>query len=338
MNALIDKYNTFNTTFFPSILFDSDALVPSPVQYPLYHVSRESVIPGIDDKTLSLLSPLVSYWALSLFFHVLDMDIFQWPAKYRLHESEEVKTKNLASRNSVILAVLLQQAIQTLMGIFWLDDSESDAFRNHTGEMRTLSNWVARIVVALFGDATGIKILAAQGQHTVSWLYWWGIPIFQFLLAIFIIDTWQYFLHRAFHMNKTLYKHIHSVHHRLYVPYAFGALYNHPLEGFLFDTLGAALAQAVTFMSIRQACLLFAVSTLKTVDDHCGYALPWDPLQALFGNNADYHDIHHQAIGIKSNFSQPYFIHWDVLLKTRMTRSEIDARRQKTKEKLEKMQ
>jgi len=114
------------------------------------------------------------------------------------------------------------------------------------------------------------------------------------------------------HVNKTLYKYFHSVHHRLYVPYAFGALYNHPVEGFLLDSLGAAAAESLTGMSVRQAALLFVVSTLKTVDDHCGYALPWDPLQLLFGNNADYHDVHHQTIGIKSNFSQPYFIHWDV--------------------------
>ena len=96
------------------------------------------------------------------------------------------------------------------------------------------------------------------------------------------------------HVNKFLYKQFHSWHHRLYVPYAFGSLYNHPVEGFLLDSLGAALAETLTGMSTRQATLLFIFSTLKTVDDHCGYNLPFDPLQ-LFGNNADYHDIHHQA-------------------------------------------
>ncbi len=38
-------------------------------------------------------------------------------------------------------------------------------------------------------------------------------------------------------------------------------------------------------------------------------------------------------IGIKSNFSQPFFVHWDVLLGTRMTRKDIEARKQKQKEK-----
>lgn len=45
------------------------------------------------------------------------------------------------------------------------------------------------------------------------------------------MDAWQYVLHRAFHESRFLYRHFHSHHHRLYVPYAFGALYNHPFEG-----------------------------------------------------------------------------------------------------------
>lgn len=97
------------------------------------------------------------------------------------------------------------------------------------------------------------------------------------------------------HSNKFLYKQFHSWHHRLYVPYAFGSLYNHPVEGFLLDTCGALIAEWATGLSTRQAMLLFIFSTFKTVDDHCGYTLPWDPLQMLTGNNADYHDIHHQV-------------------------------------------
>ena len=115
------------------------------------------------------------------------------------------------------------------------------------------------------------------------------------MVSRFIIDTWQYFLHRAMHMNTFLYKKFHSWHHRLYVPYAFGALYNHPLEGFVLDTAGAGIAEWLANLSTREAMLLFVVSTLKTVDDHCGYRLPWDPLQIMTSNNADYHDIHHQV-------------------------------------------
>lgn len=36
-------------------------------------------------------------------------------------------------------------------------------------------------------------------------LYWCLVPACQFTLAILFVDTWQYFLHRAMHMNKWLY-------------------------------------------------------------------------------------------------------------------------------------
>lgn len=128
----------------------------------------------------------------------------------------------------------------------------------------------------------------------------------------FFIDTWQYFLHRFMHVNRFLYRHFHSWHHRLYVPYAFGSLYNHPVEGFLLDTLGAALAELFSGMSTRQATFLFIVSTFKTVDDHCGYRLPFDPLQLLTTNNADYHDIHHQVrilvFGLLSSFDKIFLL------------------------------
>jgi sphinganine C4-monooxygenase len=83
------------------------------------------------------------------------------------------------------------------------------------------------------------------------------------------------------------------------VPYAFGALYNHPVEGLLMDTIGAGLGYKLSRMGTREAMVFFCFSTMKTVDDHCGYSLPWDPLQRMFWNNAGYHDVHHQSWGIK---------------------------------------
>lgn len=168
-----------------------------------------------------------------------------------------------------------------------------------------------------------------------SFIYYYLIPAFQFVWAISVVDTWQYFWHRAMHLNRWLYGMyssmtaryldvdsneytvmFHSRHHRLYVPYAFGALYNHPVEGFLLDTAGTGVAFLTSMMTHRQSMWFFTLSTIKTVDDHCGYAFPWDPLQHLTSNNAAYHDIHHQSWGIKTNFSQPFFIVWDRLMGT----------------------
>ena len=162
-------------------------------------------------------------------------------------------------------------------------------------------------------------------------VYWFMVPVIQFTIGIIVIDTWQYFLHRAMHMNKYLYTTFHSRHHRLYVPYAYGALYNHWFEGFLLDLCGASIAYKAASMTTRQGLALFVGSTFKTVDDHCGYAFPWDPLQHITGNNAGYHDVHHQTWGIKTNFSQPFFTFWDRVLGTKWTGGDVSARYHKTR-------
>ncbi len=195
----------------------------------------------------------------------------------------------------------------------------------------------------------GTPSFAAWEVMLASAIYWVLVPALQFGVAIIVVDTWQYFLHRAMHMNKWLYSKLfrmecnkrlllsrsvatfHSRHHRLYVPYAYGALYNHPFEGFLLDTLGASIAYKIAGMNTRQGMVFFTGSTIKTVDDHCGYALPWDPLQRITSNNAGYHDVHHQSWGIKTNFSQPFFTFWDRLLGTVWTGGDVSARYEKSR-------
>lgn len=287
----------------------------------------------MSDHILTVVAPVFAYWSFSLFFHFLDISKWRWLEKYRIHDSPEVQARNRCSRTEVVRAVLLQQAIQTTLGFYWVSADEVNSGAEHMEKMHEIGKRLGVMIPWVLGHKWGEVVLDLRGADVTYFIYWWGIPVVQFAFAIFFIDTWQYFLHRAMHMNKFLYKHLHSVHHRLYVPYAFGALYNHPIEGFILDSLGAAAAEALSLMTTRQAMLLFTLSTFKTVDDHCGYKLPFDPFQVVTGNNADYHDIHHQIIGIKSNFSQPFFIHWDVLMGTRLTRKDIEAKRKETLQK-----
>lgn len=280
----------------------SDGLCPQPSRSPWYYSPRPSLVDGISDHHLALAAPIVAYWSLSLFFHYLDTRDWKSLQKYRIHDSSEVASRNRVSRSTVILAVIFQQIVQTALGLFWMD-AETTAAVDHDAKTAEISRWFALV----FGQQS-------FAPDSLSYfVYWWGIPSLQFLFAMyvasvrvlvrlneqhplsFIIDTWQYFLHRSMHINKFMYRHFHSWHHQLYVPYAFGALYNHPVEGFLLDSLGAVIAEALSGMSTRQAALLFSIATFKTVDDHCGYRIPFDPLQLLTSNNADYHDIHHQV-------------------------------------------
>ncbi|CAE6394165.1 unnamed protein product [Rhizoctonia solani] len=315
-----------------------DSLVPSPLTYPWYHSSKPDLLDWASDKHLSLAAPIIAYWVYSMFFHALDTLEMPFFEKYRIHESEEVKSRNLVSRIDVIKAVVLQHVIQTILGLVHLDGSGSESSYNHTAGMRYWAPWVVHVVRLACGPMTAENILESYGHQLVHFTYWWFIPGVQFMFALFVMDTWQYFLHRLFHVNKYLYKKFHSVHHRLYAPYAYGALYNHWFEGLVLDTLGAAVSHYLAGMGIRQGIFLFAFSTLKTVDDHCGYALPFDPFQLFFGNNAPYHDVHHQSYGLKKNFSQPFFVHWDTILGTKMEPRKLtdksDARLKKKEKEL----
>ncbi|KAG7029937.1 Sphinganine C4-monooxygenase 1, partial [Cucurbita argyrosperma subsp. argyrosperma] len=111
----------------------------------------------------------------------------------------------------------------------------------------------------------------------------------QLVTAMFVLDTWQYFAHRYMHHNKFLYRHIHSHHHRLVVPYAFGALYNHPVE--------------------ESPSSSFPFATIKTVDDHCGLWLPGNLFHLLFRNNTAYHDLTISYMATRLTIHRPFLLH-----------------------------
>ncbi|OMO93166.1 Fatty acid hydroxylase [Corchorus capsularis] len=201
---------------------------------------------------------------------------------YRLHSKKDEEEKNLVSKEAVIKNVLLQQTIQATVAIFLYTVTKYD-----DGASRTKS--------------TPLLVIARQ-----------------FIMAMIILDTWQYFIHRYFHHNKFFYRHFHSQHHRLVVPYAFGAIYNHPFEAFVFDIIGGALSFFLSGMSPRTSIFFFSFATMKSVDDHCGLWLPGNLFHMVFNNNSAYHDVHHHFYGGKYNFSQPFFVMWDRIMGTHM--------------------
>lgn len=55
------------------------------------------------------------------------------------------------------------------------------------------------------GMKVGVSSFASWELMLASAIYWVLVPVIQFGIAILVVDTWQYFLHRAMHMNKWLY-------------------------------------------------------------------------------------------------------------------------------------
>lgn len=68
----------------------------------------------------------------------------------------------------------------------------------------------------------------------------------RFLGAMVVLDAWQYAFHRLFHEVDWLYKNVHIWHHRMYIPHSYGALYQHPVEMVIMDTLSGMVAVAAT--------------------------------------------------------------------------------------------
>ncbi|CAO2040856.1 unnamed protein product [Urochloa humidicola] len=231
------------------------------------------------DALVAVLAPIAVYWISAGLYSVLG----RRADKYRLHSRAEEESKNMVPKRDVIVAVLLQHLLQAA---------------------------IASVVCKVKG---GDDRLAGGAGATLPAII--AVPC-QFIVAMAVFDTWQYFWHRLMHGNTFLYRHVHSWHHRVVAPYAYAAQYNHPVESLILDTAGGAVALAVSGMSPMTSAFFFSFATLKAVDDHSGVLLPGNPLHLLFRNNTAYHDVHHQLRGSRCNFSQPFFVAWDRILGT----------------------
>jgi sphinganine C4-monooxygenase len=231
------------------------------------------------------LLPVISYWVVACAYDLLDTLQLPFTERYRIRPEAEKAKRNARSKSHVILRVLTQHVIQVTVsiGLVFADPEMCDA------------------------------------RASPSWLH----SAARFALGMVVMDGWQYFIHRGVHESKALYNAVHSTHHRLLVCYAYGALYNHPLEALLLDTLGGVVSMYGAGLSCGGAAALWTLGCCKTVFDHSGYVFPVNLVSPLFPNNALYHDVHHDPRGFRKNYSQPFFTFWDRLMGTYMDPAEL---------------
>lgn len=153
--------------------------------YPFYYTPRPSVLPGVSDQALALAAPIIAYWVASLAFHALDVSDWRWLDKYRLHDSTEVVSRNLVTRTTVVWAVLLQQAIQTALGIFWMSDEGHEV--NHASEMQRVAALIARVSPMVLGNSVAESWLKSEAHRLTYFSYWWFIPAIQLLWAMYVL-------------------------------------------------------------------------------------------------------------------------------------------------------
>ena len=151
---------------------------------------------------------------------------------------------------------------------------------------------------AMFACATLLWPLIAQSHIRVGApLPPWYELVGQVALFIYVDDFLFYWMHRALHQGW-LFKRIHSVHHRIYTPWAITGHYMHPVEFVLTGSLmiagpvllGSHLATILAWVAVRQ---------WEAAEGHSGYDLPWSPSHALPGSEgAAHHDLHHAKVRV----------------------------------------
>jgi sphinganine C4-monooxygenase len=230
------------------IMSNSTAMAALPPLPPYTLSPLPPLIAPIPDKFLTLIFPIVAYWALSLFFHFLDVN--DYLPQYRLHTPIELLQRNHVSKADVIRDVLIQQVIQTVIGVLLGMTEPEDVIGkegydvsvwatrirlaqrliprvlslvglNATGMAKNVANsypvlsgflaggeypWLTHAVSHSSGDITVVPAFAAWEIGLAKVTYWVLVPALQFSLAVFFMDTWQYFLHRAMHSNLWLYR------------------------------------------------------------------------------------------------------------------------------------
>lgn len=333
-----------------------------------------SLIPGIRDFYLLLVLPIAAYWLSASIFHLFDCQ--RWFQDYKIHTYEDGEKRNRATLGQVFRQVVAQQLVQVAFSLAIdraLTASSPEVEATSIHKVSDLSGnstiWSQQTHASSDGNSDS-NLLSATSTAFPSASAKLAL---QLTIAVIVADFWQYAWHRIFHTNKFLYselepassqpmrysplthlatEHIHSVHHRIYVPYSYGALYSSLFEAFIVDTIGTTVTLYLSGLPVLPATWFASLSIIKSVNDHSGYRFPYNPFNYISTNTTDFHDIHHQNWGMKYNYSQVYLTIWvscysihyvfqcetnaietqDDLLGTTMPAKQVEARRARIKE------
>lgn len=212
---------------------------------PSYTLSPvQPLLSFIPDFYLTLILPIVAYWGTSLIFHLIDIyDI--WPQYRLHTPAEILKRNHVSRyevARDVIIQQIIQTVVGAVLGLTEPEEfagkEEYDVARwatrvriaqralprlldllglNAAAISKNFSGSHPMIAGALAGGRyplnMGLDVVSgATVSAFASWellaakaIYWFIVPAVQFAIAIIFVDTWQYFLHRAMHMNKWLY-------------------------------------------------------------------------------------------------------------------------------------
>lgn len=157
----------------------------------------------------------------------------------------------------------------------------------------------------------------------------WTYFFLSLFVAMFLHETYYYFLHRFMHQPK-IYRIIHKVHHDSFVPSPWTAFSFHPLEATL-EAIILPLLVLILPLHYYTIVVHLTIMTLSSVINHLDIEIyPKGSEKHFFGKwwiGATHHSLHHSQF--KYNFGL-YFTFWDKILKTESPIFEEKFREQKS--------
>lgn len=137
---------------------------------------------------------------------------------------------------------------------------------------------------------------------------WWSIAL-QVLFLACVDDLWFYYIHRYAHENTFLFRHIHSIHHRVRSTLPLDYIYVHPLE-WMLGGAGIPIACVILYFSLgaisAYAFFMFgAFKVFHEINIHSGiksWVLERHPLK--FIGSSEHHGNHH--FKVKGNYASSF--------------------------------
>ena len=175
------------------------------------------------------------------------------------------------------------------------------------------------LTAIVFSVVGAISALAWQRGYTAIYLNINDYPLLWFpisiIVAMFINETYYYWIHRLMH-NPKIYKQVHQVHHDSKITSAWTAFSFHPIEGFL-EALIMPVIIIIVPMHLYAILFHLSIMTITAAINHLDIEVyPRNLFGNLLGKHvigATHHSHHHKFY--RYNFGL-YFTFWDKWSKT----------------------
>jgi sterol desaturase/sphingolipid hydroxylase (fatty acid hydroxylase superfamily) len=182
-----------------------------------------------------------------------------------------------------------------------------------------LEIWYSFLGSAIFALAGAVMLIAWQRGYTqiystlTAW-DWLFMPL-SALAALFIHETYYYWLHRWMHHPRVLHR-FHHIHHNSVFTSSFTSFSFHPAEAFL-QAIFLPLLVLLLPMHVFVLVALLLIMSISAVINHAAVEVfPASFATSKLGKwfiGATHHDVHH--LKFRCNYGL-YFTFWDVWMRT----------------------